>query len=112
MTITRGQRPGFTLIGYATRLKHTDVERINLHWQRFFLEGHVERIPQRLDSRIIALYCEYEGDQDGLFTLILGSAVPDGLAAPDGLERRVVPPQDYVQVTAVGELPGVIQQAW
>jgi predicted transcriptional regulator YdeE len=67
---------------------------IPAHWQRFGSEKWLERIPNRADGDVYAVYTHHahEGvDNHGDYTLIVGARVTQADAVPAGLASAVIP---------------------
>jgi hypothetical protein len=64
---------------------------IGKQWQRFLSGDLLDKIPNRVDQSIIAVYTDYTSDANGEYTVILGAKVKPGPnpTIPDGM---VVPP--------------------
>lgn len=83
-------------------------------WQKFLSEGWLERLPRRQDdAAVYAVYCEYERDHTGPYTMILGVAVNnDEASAPAGARRVQIPTGRYARFGAKGDPAQVIWRAW
>jgi predicted transcriptional regulator YdeE len=106
---------GFTLIGIEARTNNTESGRaaISEQWGRFFQEGILERIPNKLDSIVYALYTDYERNRDGEFSLLIGGKANDDAPAPPGMVKKSVPKQKYAVVpSAAGPVAKVVPEAW
>src|SRR6476646_2984632 len=64
-------------------------------WGRFVKDNLLERIPNRVDSRIIAVYSDYENGKDGAYSYLLGAKVKAAKDAPDGMASRQVIAGEY-----------------
>jgi predicted transcriptional regulator YdeE len=106
---------GFTLIGIEARTNNTDSGRkaISEQWGRFFKEGIFDRIPDKLDASIYALYTDYESNRDGQFSLLIGAKASDAAMAPPGMVKKSVPKQKYAALSsAKGPVAKVVPEAW
>lgn len=64
------------------------------HWQRFTQEGVLARVPGRIGDEVFAVYTNFENagsDNHGIYSLVLGAAVPPGTPVPPGMVRAVAP---------------------
>jgi predicted transcriptional regulator YdeE len=43
-------------------------------WDRFMKEGLLSKIPNKVDSNILAVYTDYESDANGAYTYVIGAA--------------------------------------
>jgi predicted transcriptional regulator YdeE len=106
---------GFTLIGIEARSNNTESGRAKIAelWGRFFGEGILDRIPNKLDSSIYALYTDYASNRDGEFSLLIGGKAKAAAVAPPGMVKKSVPKQKYaVLSSAAGPVAKVVPQAW
>ena len=82
-------------------------------WQRLFAEGVLNRIPDRTDEAIIAVYTKYASDANGDYTCILGAKVASGTKAPDGMVAVTIPAGKYLEfVSAKGPPQEVVPAIW
>ncbi len=82
-------------------------------WQRFFMEGILNRIPDRTDEAIVAVYTKYATDQNGDYTYVLGAKVAHGAKAPEGMVAVKVPAGRYLEFTsAKGPGQEVLPEIW
>jgi len=86
-------------------------------WGRLMKNNVVERIPHRVDNRIIAVYSDYENDKDGAYSYLLGARVSSRKPAPDGMASRHIVAGDYAMFSAKGGPPaemvvGIWKQIW
>jgi predicted transcriptional regulator YdeE len=111
----------FWTIGLQARTSNTreatsdgDIAKL---WGRLYHEGILSRIPNRIDSHVVAVYSDYESDKDGAYTYTLGAKVSSIDKLPDGLSAKKVVSGDYSMFTAQnGPVPqlvvGLWQQIW
>jgi predicted transcriptional regulator YdeE len=64
---------------------------IGKQWTRFTKDGLLARIPNKIDSAIVALYTDYESDKDGTYTFVLGARVSSVEHVPEGMVARKIP---------------------
>lgn len=107
----------FQVIGIKTRTSNSEEAKgngkISKLWGQFFSKKTLAKIPKKLDGDIIAIYYDYESDSSGPYSLLVGAKVAPGTKAPRGMETLQVPAQEYRQfVSAKGEMPGVVIDAW
>jgi predicted transcriptional regulator YdeE len=83
-------------------------------WQRFQQEGLTDRLPRRGvdDGAVYAVYCDYESDGGGAYTMVLGVAIDAATDVPAGLRRVRIPAGRYAQFVVTGNPAEVIWQAW
>jgi len=111
------EEPRFTVVGISTRTTNA-IEMsgrgvIGNEWNRFMKDGLLAKIPNRVDSSILAVYTDYESDHSGAYTFILGARVSSREPAPSGMVAKEVPPGKYaVFTTARGPAAKVVPGAW
>lgn len=82
-------------------------------WHQFFSRDLLSRIPNRIDSDIIAVYSDYVSDKDGQYSFLLGARVKDLDHVPDKMVGYALPAQTYALFTsAQGQMPGVEVALW
>lgn len=73
-------------------------------WNRFMQEGIADRIPNKTDATIYALYTDYESDHTRPYTTILGCHVKSLDNIPEDFTVKIVPESNYEQFVAKGDL--------
>ena len=111
------EQTGFEVIGIEVRTNNaseaTGAGAIPKQWQRLFAEGVLNRIPDRLDQSIVAVYTNYASDANGEYSFVLGAKVKPGSKAPSGMVAVPVPAGKYLEfVTAKGPGAEVVPPAW
>jgi predicted transcriptional regulator YdeE len=81
-------------------------------WERFYKEGMAEKIPNRLNKDLLAVYTDYEGDYTKPFTYIIGCEVSSLDKVPEGMRGIEIPAFSYAVFTAKGEFPQSMGIAW
>jgi len=73
-------------------------------WQRFFQEGILEKIPNKIGGNIYAVYSDYANDHNGEYDYVIGAMVKEGSVPPPGMFKFITPlwsaPMVYVPVNA------------
>jgi predicted transcriptional regulator YdeE len=115
--ITRADLPGFLVVGIearTTNVKEATAEGIiPRQWQRFFQEGILAKIPNKIGGNIYAVYSDYANDHNGEYDYMIGAMVKEGTVAPPGMAAKSVPGGRYaVLTTDKGPLAKVVPQAW
>ena len=100
------------LIGIEVRTNNGSATDIADLWQKFYANGIQDRIPNCIDTRIFALYSNYESDHTGDFSYLIGCPVSDLENISQGMVGRLIPAQKYYVETAQGTLPDAIIEAW
>lgn len=109
--------PSFTVVGISARTTNAQEMSgrgiIGKMWQRFMSEQILEKIPNRADSSILALYTNYESDANGAYSFVLGAKVTSDKTIPSGMIAVKVPAGKYsVLTTDRGPTSKVVPEAW
>src|SRR5207344_564817 len=84
-----------TVIGLAIRTSNNEAfETIPPHWQRFFGDEVMARIPQRRSDDVLAIYTDFENagqNNLGQYQFVIGAEVAPDAAAPEGLVKVQIP---------------------
>src|SRR5690606_2999236 len=81
-------------------------------WQQFERNKITEQIPDKTSNAVYAVYYDYESNENGLFAYFIGCKVEENTQAPEKLDELILPDQSYRKVTAKGQMPGCIAEAW
>ena len=111
------EQVGFEVIGIGVRTNNTQESGPNgaipKQWQRLFMEDVLNRVPERLDQSIVAVYTNYASDWNGDYTYILGANVKPGAKAPEGMVSKSVPAGAYVEfISKRGPSEKVVPEMW
>jgi predicted transcriptional regulator YdeE len=88
---------------------------IGKQWHRFMSDDLINKIPNRVDQTIYAVYTDYTSDANGQYTLILGAKVRPipNPKIPDGMVIKSVPAGRYaVFSTERGPVIQVVVDTW
>jgi predicted transcriptional regulator YdeE len=107
----------FSVIGIQVRTSNakemTGGDAIPRQWDKFFKEGIADKIPNKVDSTIYAVYTGYASDRDGEYDFVIGMKVSRLSSVPPGMVARKVPKGKYAVVaSAKGPVSQVVPQAW
>jgi len=111
------EQPGFSVIGIQVRTSNakevTGGGAIPKQWGRFFKEGIADKIPNKADSTIYAVYTNYESNRDGEYDFIIGMKVSSVSGIPPGMVAKNVPSGKYAVIaSAQGPVAQVVPKAW
>jgi predicted transcriptional regulator YdeE len=111
------EQPEFSVIGIQARTSNAKEVKgggaIPKQWDRFFKEGIADKIPNKVDSTIYAVYTNYASDYNGEYDFIVGMKVSSVPAVPLGMVVKKVPQGKYAVVaSAKGPVAQVVPQAW
>ena len=83
------------VVGIELRTTNLEaMQTIPPHWQRFGQEEVLAHIPAKLDGDVYAVYTHFENagaNNTGLYSLVIGAAVPASADVPAGMVRVVIP---------------------
>lgn len=112
-------QPQFHIVGITARTTNAKEanpqERIiGKQWQKFFEEGVLQQIPNKLDYNIYNVYSDYAGDRNGEYSFTIGARVSEPpQTLPPGLVLKTVPAGDYAVITTEkGPVANVVIAAW
>jgi predicted transcriptional regulator YdeE len=109
--------PGFSVIGIQVRTNNAKETAagglIPGQWQKFFKEGIADKIPNRIDPTIYAVYTNYASDHSGDYDFIIGMKVSGVSDIPPGMVVATIPKGKYAIVpSGTGPVSQVVPQAW
>jgi predicted transcriptional regulator YdeE len=112
-------KPAIKIIGIATRTTNDDeassaTAKIPGMWARFYQENISEKVPNKVDpDRVLAVYTDYESDEQGAYTYILGFEVASFEQVPEGMLAKELPASTYTVFTSrKGPVPQIILDTW
>jgi predicted transcriptional regulator YdeE len=112
------QQP-FQVIGIAASTSNAKEASpdaiIGKQWRRFMSEDLINKIPNRVDQTIYAVYTDYTSDSNGQYTVILGAKVRPipNPTIPDGMVIKTVPPGRYAVFTSDrGPVVKIVVDTW
>jgi predicted transcriptional regulator YdeE len=111
------EQTGFTVIGISSRTSNANEMSGNgviaQQWDRFMKEGLLAKIPNKVDSNILAVYTDYESDANGPYTFMIGARVSSGEDVPLGMVAKKVPAGRYaVFISDKGFVGKVVPETW
>jgi len=82
-------------------------------WGRFFKESIPDRIPNKVDSTIYAVYSGYASDRNGEYDFMIGAKVNAVTGVPAGMAARNVLAGRYEVIpSASGPMEQVVPAVW
>lgn len=83
-------------------------------WQRYYQGGYPERTPNRKEpGAVLGVYSEYESDENGAYTLLVGVEIESDSKVPDDMALVTLPEATYaVFTTRMGPAAEVVTEAW
>jgi predicted transcriptional regulator YdeE len=111
------ERDPFTVVGIAVRTSNakemTPDGVIGKQWGRLFQEGLMEKIPNKADQNIVAVYTDYASDHNGEYTFLLGARVTSDANIPEGMVAKKIPAGKFAVFTSEkGPAPQVVPATW
>jgi predicted transcriptional regulator YdeE len=111
------QHTGFYIVGVAARTDNAAERngkgRIGEIWQRLFRDNLAAKIPNKLGINLIAVYTDYETDQNGQYTYLLGLPVSSIHNVPAKFVAKHIPGGRYAVVTSNrGPVTKVVPEMW
>ena len=108
---------GFSIIGIETRTMNSresgDDGVIPKQWQKFFRDGIQDKIANRTDSNLYAVYSDYASDRNGEYSYVIGVRVNNDATVPTGMVLKKIPAGNYVLITSEpGAVAKVVVAAW
>lgn len=86
--------------------------RIPAHWDRFYDQHVVRRIPNRTGEDIYGIYTHYVNGDKGEYSHIIGVEVAGLLNIPEGMVGLMIPEGEYMVFTAQGDIPKAVGEVW
>ena len=109
------QQSTFRVIGIKVRTHNNgaSIKDIPALWDQFMNQNIANRIPNRIDSEILCLYTNYEGDHTQPYDTIIGCRVSTLEEMPSDMIGQTFSGDTYTQFTAKGDLSsGIVYNAW
>jgi predicted transcriptional regulator YdeE len=111
------KQEAFTVVGIAVRTSNatemTSEGVIGKQWGRLMQENLLEKIPNKADKSITAVYFDYASDKNGEYTFLLGAKVTTDADVPAGMVVKKIPAGRYaVFTTEKGPGERVVPEAW
>ena len=111
------EQPAFTVVGISARTSNEKEMGghgvIAKQWGRLFQEGLLERIPNKADQNVVAIYTDYASDHSGEYTFLLGSRVTSDAKVPPGMVSKKVGGGKFaVFTTDKGPADRVVPSSW
>ncbi len=107
----------FSVIGIQVRTSNakemTGGGAIPKQWASFFKDRIADKIPNKVDSAIYAVYTNYASDYNGEYDFIIGMKVSSVADVPPGMVAKTVPEgRNAVITSAKGPAAQVVPKAW
>lgn len=108
---------GFELVGLALPQKTTNENGLAMTdcaslWNQFVKGNYAFNIKNKIGTEVYAVYHDYDGDHTKPFAFFVGVKVAPGSVTPAGMDRLVIPGNEYQVFVAKGKVPESIGTAW
>lgn len=81
-------------------------------WARAGAPGTFDHVASRADDRLYAVLTDYESDENGAYTQVVGVRVTRLTGPPEGMVAVRVPAARCLKTEARGPMPGALIEAW
>ncbi len=81
-------------------------------WEKFFREKIADKINNRKNQNLLAVYTDYQGDYTKPFTYLIACEVTDLNEIPPGLVGKEIAPASFALFTAEGQFPESVAKTW
>lgn len=88
------------------------IKDIGTVWQNFFEQGEYEKIKNKLNSKTIGLYTDYEGDYTKPYKFIVGCYVSKKSQDIQNRIIKVIPKGKYAKFVINGDVQKSVGEAW
>ena len=107
----------FFVVGIGARTSNakemTGNGIIPKQWQKFFQDGVADKVTNRADDNLYAVYSDYASDRNGEYSFVIGVRVRDQSSVPSGMVLKTIPSGDYAVITSDrGPVSKVVPAAW
>lgn len=110
------QRTKFNIIGIKLRTTNADMQAakdIPELWNKFMSENISEKINNKMEDSIYAIYTNYESDYTGAYDFIIGYKVETLENIPENMIGIQIPNSSYKQFKAEGKLKdNIVYNKW
>ncbi len=109
------QKPSIMVIGIECRTSNAPEagpHDISKHWEKFFKDEILSKIPNKISDEVIALYCDYESDFTKSYSLVIGCQVNSIDEIPENMVAKKIPAGSYAIFPAIGEHPKTLIETW
>ena len=103
------------IAGIKVRTTNQDgkaIQDIGMTWQKLFESGIYEKVPNKVNTKTIGLYTEYEGDYTKSYTFIAGTEVSKEIENNEEIISKVIPKGKYAKFVITGDVKDLVGQAW
>lgn len=105
----------FKIIGisvHTTNKANQSAQDLGKLWEQFFINNILDKVSNKLNNSIYAVYTDYKSDYTEEYTAIIGVSVAEIDQIPDGLIGREFPSESFQIFKAKGEMPNAVANSW
>ena len=88
------------------------AEDINGLWERFFAEQIGQKVANKENDIIYAVYSDYQGDHEAPYRLTIGYRVTEDGVIDKDMNRVAIQDQSYAVMSAAGPQPQTLVETW
>jgi len=109
------QLDAFKIIGISVRTTNENGQStidLGKLWNRFYADGFLWTIPDRINDDIYSIYTDYQSDYTGLYTSIIGCKVNSLDNIPSGLTGKQIQGGKFLKYVGKGKMPDAVIAKW
>jgi predicted transcriptional regulator YdeE len=110
------QENSIKIVGIELRTSNLEaMQTIPLFWQKFYEEGILQKIPNRVSDNVYAVYTNFENEgknNEGIYSLIIGAEVREIQALPENFVSTIVEPAKRAVFEVEKGHPEKIPEKW
>lgn len=106
------EKEEFKVIGIEIKTSNQTPKEIMDHWNKFWKENIIEKIPNKIDNDFLGMYTNYDGDYTKPFSLVICCRVSSLVGIPRGMMGFEIPKQKYAKFIGKGEMPDCVVDTW
>ena len=106
---------GFDIVGISiiTNNKNEQAsDDINALWERFFKEQVGQKVDNKINDIIYAVYSDYEGDHNDPYRITIGYRAETVDNVAESMHVAHIEPGDYGILSAQGPQPQTLMETW
>lgn len=88
------------------------MQDIGMTWQKLFVDGIYEKIPNKVNHKTIGLYTEYEADFTKPYVFMAGAEVSQEIRRDREIVSKIIPKGKYAKFVIIGDVQNSVGQAW
>lgn len=97
----------------SNQIEMSEKALIPRQWEKFYANQLANQIHSKKNATILALYTNYESDENGLYSFAIGAEVNHVEQIPDGMKSYLIEPSQYIVFTTrKGPVQDVVVEAW